>query len=838
MKDRFTDLAFEIIRNATTLAGESGSGETGSEYILLALTSNPKTRERFKSVGITEENLAQLISTAFPPAVKNDTSPGYTKEARDIFEKTIFHSVNMSSKNTPGQKTVATTDFLTLAILRDTNSRAHRCLEMLAVDVSALEGITLASINSNNGMEPTAAQGKPTRQAAVNDIRSSTPPARTKTSTLEQFATNLSQAARDGKLDPVVGRSKEIERTLQILARRTKNNPVLVGEPGVGKTAIIEGLAQELLTSPSVPEDMRERDLWSLDMGSVLAGTKYRGDFEQRLKKLVEEIQSSKVIVFIDEIHSLIGAGGGEGSLNAANILKPVLARGEMQTIGATTYDEYRKHFEKDAAMARRFQQVDVNEPSTAEAIQILKGIRPEYEKHHNITLTDASIEAAVTLSSRYINDRFLPDKAIDLMDEAGARAKINRLVTPPAVKALETELLTVVALKEAAIETEDFLDAAVHRKMEDDLKTRIAEERKSVASGDEPTVITEVEIAAVLTASTGIPVTLLVDDSVRLMTMEKELASRVIGQEAAIKAIARTVRRQRAGLKDPKRPAGSFIFAGPTGVGKTELAKALADFLFHDETSLITLDMSEYGEKHTVSRLFGAPPGFVGYEEGGQLTERVRRKPYSVILFDEIEKAHPDIFNSLLQVLEEGRLTDGQGRMIDFKNTIILMTTNIGARQLTNSPVGFQMFGDAAASYEHMKNKVFTELKKEFKPEFLNRLDDVVVFPHLATEELVQIIDVFTARLNSRLVDSNLTVGLTEAAKRHIVSVGYDETLGARPLRRAMQQLVEDAISEMLLFRIVEAGTEIVVDFVDNNLTFNGSTREQLAAPTEMLEA
>jgi ATP-dependent Clp protease ATP-binding subunit ClpC len=838
MKDRFTDLAFEIIRNATTLAGESGSGETGSEYILLALTSNPKTRERFKSVGITEENLAQLISTAFPPAVKKDSSPGYTKEARDIFEKTIFHSVNMSSKNTPGQKTVATTDFLTLAILRDTNSRAHRCLEMLAVDVSALEGITLASISSNNGMEPTAAQGKPVRQSSPNDIRTSTPPARTKTSTLEQFATNFSQAARDGKLDPVVGRSKEIERILQILARRTKNNPVLVGEPGVGKSAIIEGLAQELLTNPGIPENMRERDVWSLDMGSLIAGTKYRGDFEQRLKKLVEEIQASKVIIFIDEIHSLVGAGGGEGSLNAANILKPVLARGEMQTIGATTYDEYRKHFEKDAAMARRFQQVDINEPSTAEAIQILKGIRSEYEKHHNIKLTDASIEAAVTLSARYINDRFLPDKAIDLMDEAGARAKINRLTMPPAVKILEAELADVVKLKEAAIETEDFLDAAAHRKAEDDLKARIVEERKEASNGDEPTVITEVEIAAVLTASTGIPVTLLTDDSKRLMTMEKELAARVIGQEAAIKAISRTVRRQRAGLKDPKRPAGSFIFAGPTGVGKTELAKALADFLFHDETSLITLDMSEYGEKHTVSRLFGAPPGFVGYEEGGQLTERVRRKPYSVILFDEIEKAHPDIFNSLLQVLEEGRLTDGQGRMVDFKNTIILMTTNIGARQLTTSPVGFQMFGDASASYENMKNKVFTELKKEFKPEFLNRLDDVVVFPHLATEELVQIIDVFTASLNSRLVSNNLTVNLTEAAKRHIVSVGYDETLGARPLRRAMQQLVEDAISEMLLFRIVEAGTEIAVDFVDDKLTFNGSTREQLAAPTEMLEA
>jgi ATP-dependent Clp protease ATP-binding subunit ClpC len=541
--------------------------------------------------------------------------------------------------------------------------------------------------------------------------------------------------------------------------------------------------------------------------------------------------------VFIDEIHSLITAGGGEGSLNAANILKPVLARGEMQTIGATTYDEYRKHFEKDAAMARRFQQVDVVEPTILEAVQILKGLRSEYEKHHNITLTDKAIEASVTLSSRYVPDRFLPDKAIDLMDEAGARAKINRLSTPPEVKELELELVGLITKKETAIAAEDFLLAADLRAQENKLKEAISAEVQKNTTSDEPTLVTDVEIAAVLTAATGIPVTLLTDDSKRLMSMETELAARVIGQKAAIQAISKTVRRQRAGLKDPNRPAGSFIFAGPTGVGKTELAKALAEFLFHEDSALISLDMSEYGEKHTVSRLFGAPPGYVGHEEGGQLTERVRRKPYSVILFDEIEKAHPDIFNPLLQVLEEGRLTDGQGRVIDFKNTIIIMTTNLGARQIASGSVGFQVLGDTGATYNTMKNKVLTELKQEFKPEFLNRLDDIVVFPHLNTEELVEIIDVFIARLNVRLATAGVTVDLTEAAKKHVVTVGYDQSLGARPLRRAMQQLVEDGVSEMLLFDMFIENKAVVVDFVDGALTFNGVTRDKIGS-TEALEA
>jgi len=831
MNDRFTDTTSQIIRRAIALATEAGAGQTGSEYILLALTEHPSTKAKFDSVGVTTETLAQVIATAYAPTGNSNTAPGFDQDTKNIIEKSFFFALNI------GGKKKVTTDFLILSVLRNTESHAYRCLTMLAVDIAQLETVVLASIKANDGEERapedapmfagTTAPGSPVSLAGSNK----------KTATLEQFATNLSQLAREGKLDPVVGRSKEIERTLQVLSRRTKNNPILVGEPGVGKTAIVEGLAQALLNSDSLPDSVKERDVWSLDLAGILAGTKYRGDFEQRLKKLVQEIQDSNVIVFIDEIHSLITAGGGEGSLNAANILKPVLARGEMQTIGATTYDEYRKHFEKDAAMARRFQQVDVVEPTILEAVQILKGLRSEYEKHHNITLTDKAIEASVTLSSRYVPDRFLPDKAIDLMDEAGARAKINRLSTPPEVKELELELVGLITKKETAIAAEDFLLAADLRAQESKLKEAISAEVQKNTTSDEPTLVTDVEIAAVLTAATGIPVTLLTDDSKRLMSMETELAARVIGQKAAIQAISKTVRRQRAGLKDPNRPAGSFIFAGPTGVGKTELAKALAEFLFHEDSALISLDMSEYGEKHTVSRLFGAPPGYVGHEEGGQLTERVRRKPYSVILFDEIEKAHPDIFNPLLQVLEEGRLTDGQGRVIDFKNTIIIMTTNLGARQIASGSVGFQVLGDTGATYNTMKNKVLTELKQEFKPEFLNRLDDIVVFPHLNTEELVEIIDVFIARLNVRLATAGVTVDLTEAAKKHVVTVGYDQSLGARPLRRAMQQLVEDGVSEMLLFDMFTENKAVVVDFVDGALTFNGVTRDKIGS-TEALEA
>lgn len=829
MTDRFTELALTVTRRAVEIVTESGAGKAGSQHLLLALVENPQTSERFRNIGVTVENLAQVISKTFPSKGKA-SDKGFDADAEKVIQKGIFFALNMSAEKK------LSTDLITLAILRDGSTNAYRCLEMLAVDIPQLEALLIASIQHHNGGEPELAGVG----ASAPGVAPSSPRGKTsskKTPHLEQFATNLTQLAVDGNLDPVIGRDKEIERLLQVLSRRTKNNPVLVGEPGVGKTAIVEGLAQVLLDENAITDSLKGRTVWTLDLAGLMAGTRFRGDFEQRLKKIIQEIQESKAIIFIDEIHALMSAGGGEGALNAANILKPVLSRGEMQTIGATTYDEFRKHFEKDAAMARRFQKIDVNEPSIEDAIRILKGIRGEYEEHHNIILTDAAVETAVKLSARYITDRRLPDKAIDLMDEAGAKAKIARLSTPVGVKQLEQKLLDVIKLKETAIEGEDFVKAAEYRSTEKSLKQEIASATKEYRDGKEPVEVTDFDIATLLTASTGIPVNILTNDLKRFMQMEQELNKEVIGQPEAVASIARSIRRQQAGLKDPNRPAGSFLFAGPTGVGKTELAKALTRFLFHDEDALISLDMSEYSEKHTVSRLFGAPPGFVGFEEGGQLTEKVRRKPYSVILFDEVEKAHPDIFNSLLQVLEEGRLTDGQGRVVDFKNTIILLTTNLGARQIATGSIGFAAVNEEA-SYNTMKAKVMTELKQNFKPEFLNRLDDMIVFPQLNSASLKQIVDLFVTRLNTRLVDAGLKVELTDAAKLHLISVGYDQALGARPLRRAIQSLIEDSISEMILFDTVGENKTIVIDFVDDVLLFDGMTRKQIASSKEALEA
>lgn len=1191
MTDRFTELALTVTRRAVEIATDSGAGKAGSQHLLLALVENPQTSERFRNIGVTTENLAQVISKTFPNKGKVNEK-GFDTDAEKVIQKGIFFALNMSAEKK------LSTDLMTLAMLRDGSTNAFRCLEMLAVDIAQLEALLIASIQHNNGGEPElAGVGASARGVSPSSPRGKT--SSKKTPHLEQFATNLTQMAVDGNLDPVIGRDKEIERLLQVLSRRTKNNPVLVGEPGVGKaqpldalihtpagwktmgdmevgtvvstpdggsapvigvypqgerdvykitfangqvveasdehlwnvygmhtgvsnrarlktwktvttlelkdriestqnvykipvtkpvtfsetsnlvippyllgallgdgtldgrsvrftsadeeliekfrsmlgedyelnritnskvdyrlkmslsnparngrslvgdmrneflkelkelnlspsqshtkyvpqkykesteanrlallqglldtdgyvtktgsiiyttvseqlakdvqdiihslgglakivqkqkfytykeerkagrpsynvsirfprptelfslqrkvdrlpknyqykdlknrvvsvelvgrkvvqcimvdhtdhlyltdgyvvthnTAIVEGLAQALLDEDTVTDSLKGRTVWTLDLAGLMAGTRYRGDFEQRLKKIIQEIQESKAIVFIDEIHALMTAGGGEGALNAANIMKPVLSRGEMQTIGATTYDEFRKHFEKDAAMARRFQKIDVNEPSIEDAIRILKGIRGEYEKHHNIVLTDAAVETAVKLSARYIQDRHLPDKAIDLIDEAGAKAKIARLSTPEGVKELEKELIDIITLKETAIQSEDFTKASEYRSTEKNLKQEIASATKKYRDDKNPVEVTDFDIATLLTSSTGIPVNILTNDLKRFMQMEEELNQEVIGQPEAVASIARSIRRQQAGLKDPKRPAGSFLFAGPTGVGKTELVKALTRFLFHDEDALISLDMSEYSEKHTVSRLFGAPPGFVGFEEGGQLTEKVRRKPYSVILFDEVEKAHPDIFNSLLQVLEEGRLTDGQGRVVDFKNTIIILTTNLGARQIATGSVGFVAVSEEA-SYNTMKSKVMTELKQNFKPEFLNRLDDMIVFPQLNSESLKQIVDLFINRLNTRLVEAGMKVELTESAKLHLISVGYDQTLGARPLRRAIQSLIEDSISEMILFDAVGENKNIIIDYVNNELLFNGMTRTQLSSSKEVLDA
>jgi ATP-dependent Clp protease ATP-binding subunit ClpC len=647
---------------------------------------------------------------------------------------------------------------------------------------------------------------------------------------LDQYGRNLSQAAAEGKLDPVVGREREIERVMQILSRRTKNNPILIGEPGVGKTAIVEGLAQAIV-SGNVPETLRGKQLYTLDMGSLIAGSRYRGDFEERLKKVTKEIRTrGDIITFIDEIHTLVGAGAAEGAIDAASILKPMLARGELQTIGATTLDEYRKHFEKDAALVRRFQSVLVTEPTPAMAINILKGLRDRYEAHHKVSITDGAIVSAVGMSDRYVTDRFLPDKAIDLIDEAGARVRLSFLSSPPELKEMEDKVAAVKAAKEQAIADQDFELAASKRDEEKKLTSEKIKMEKEFREGkvDQTGLVDEGLIAEVLAQATGIPVFKLgEEEGAKLIFMEQELHKRVIGQEAAIAALSKTIRRQRAGLKDPKRPSGSFIFAGPTGVGKTELAKGLAEFLFDDEDALIALDMSEFSEKHTVSRLFGAPPGFVGFDEGGQLTEKVRRKPFSVVLFDEIEKAHPDIFNSLLQILEEGRLTDGQGRVVDFKNTIIIMTTNLGSREISRGALGFTLEGDAANDYDQMRSRVNEELKKNFKPEFLNRVDEVIVFPQLTREELMQIVDLFIGRLQQRLDERDLKLVLTTAAKERLIELGYEPSLGARPLRRTVQREIEDEISERILTGDIQSAQDIKVDFVSDAFTFETTSRE-----------
>jgi ATP-dependent Clp protease ATP-binding subunit ClpC len=625
-----------------------------------------------------------------------------------------------------------------------------------------------------------------------------------------------------------------------VLSRRTKNNPILIGEPGVGKTAVVEGLAQDIVRG-EVPETLKDKQIYTLDLGALVAGSRYRGDFEERLKKVLKEIRTrGDIILFIDEIHTLVGAGAAEGAIDAASILKPMLARGELQTIGATTLDEFRKHIEKDPALERRFQPIQVAEPTLSHTIEILKGLRDRYEAHHRVSITDAALVSAANLADRYINDRFLPDKAIDLIDEAGARLRIRRMTAPPDLREFDERISHVRREKESAIDAQDFEKAASLRDDEKTLIGQKAEREKQWKSGDMD-VVAEVDeelIAEVLAASTGIPVFKLTEEeSSRLLHMEDELHKRVVGMDEAIKAMSQAIRRTRAGLKDPRRPGGSFIFAGPTGVGKTELAKTLAEFLFGDEDALIQLDMSEYSEKHTVSRLFGSPPGYVGYEEGGQLTEKVRRKPFSVVLFDEVEKAHADIFNSLLQILEDGRLTDAHGRVVDFKNTVIIMTTNLGTRDIAKGQsLGFAAGGDTKTGYERVKSKVQDELKQHFRPEFLNRVDDIIVFPQLTELEIVQIVDLMIAKLDLRLKDKDMGIVLTPAAKALLAKKGYDRVLGARPLRRTIQRDIEDALSERLLYGKIKAGEIVRVGTdgaeKDEQFTFEGVAHSELDAP------
>jgi ATP-dependent Clp protease ATP-binding subunit ClpC len=813
MFEKFTDKARRVVVLAQEEAKLLNHNYIGTEHILLGLIHEGEgvAAKALESLGINLDSVREQVQEIIGQGQQAPTGHiPFTPRAKKVLELSLREALQL------GHSYIGT-EHLLLGLIREGEGVAAQVLTKLGADTNRVRQQVIQLLSGFQSKETVAVGGDTAEKQKGSQI-------------LDQFGRNLTQAAAEGKLDPVIGREREIERVMQILSRRSKNNPILIGEPGVGKTAVVEGLAQAIVNG-NVPETLKGKQLYTLDMGSLIAGSRYRGDFEERLKKVTKEIRTrGDIITFIDEIHTLVGAGAAEGAIDAASILKPLLARGELQTIGATTLDEYRKHFEKDAALTRRFQQVMVNEPTLPMAINILKGLRDRYEAHHKVSITDQAIVAAAQLSDRYITDRFLPDKAIDLLDEAGARLRLSILSSPPELKEVEDKIVAIKLEKEKAIEEQNYELAAAKRDEEKKLNIERVKMQKQYRQGNVAAagLVDEGLIAEVLAQATGIPVFKLTEEeSTKLIYMEDELHKRVIGQEDAIAAISKSIRRQRAGLKDPNRPSGSFIFAGPTGVGKTELAKALAEFLFDDEGALISLDMSEYGEKHTVSRLFGAPPGFVGFEEGGQLTEKVRRKPFSVVLFDEIEKAHPDIFNSLLQILEEGRLTDGQGRIVDFKNTIIIMTTNLGTRDISRGTMGFSLEGDSANDYERMKGKVNEELKKNFKPEFLNRVDETIVFPQLTKPELVQIVDLFVKRLAVRLEDRDMTLEVRPAAKDRLIEIGFDPALGARPLRRAVQREVEDKLSEKILHGELKNSSHVLVDFVNNEFVFVSTSRE-----------
>jgi len=773
----------------------------GTEHILLGLIHEGEgvAAKALESMDISLEAVRAQVEEIIGQGQQAPSGHiPFTPRAKKVLELSLREALQL------GHNYIGTEHIL-LGLIREGEGVAAQVLVKLGADLNRVRQQVIQLLSGYQGKEPQQQGSGPSESTPSTSL------------VLDQFGRNLTQAARDGQLDPVIGREKEIERVMQVLSRRTKNNPVLIGEPGVGKTAVVEGLAQKVVKG-EVPETLKDKQIYSLDLGALVAGSRYRGDFEERLKKVLKEIKTrGDIIIFIDEIHTLVGAGAAEGAIDAASILKPMLARGELQTVGATTLDEYRKYIEKDAALERRFQPIQVNEPSIAQTIEILKGLRDRYENHHRVTITDAAIVGAATMADRYISDRFLPDKAIDLIDEAGARLRIRRMTAPPDLREFDDKVAAVRLEKESSIDGQDFERAASLRDDEKNLIAARAVREKEWKDGDMDVVATVDEelIAEVLAASTGIPVFKLTEEeSQRLLHMEGDLHKRVIGQEQAIKALSQAIRRTRAGLKDPKRPGGSFIFAGPSGVGKTELSKTLAEFLFGDEDSLIQLDMSEYSERHTVSRLFGSPPGFVGYEEGGQLTEKVRRKPFSVVLFDEVEKAHPDIFNSLLQILEDGRLTDAQGRVVDFKNTVIIMTTNLGTRDISKGvSLGFADGNDTTTSYDRMKAKVNDELKTHFRPEFLNRIDDIIVFHQLSEDEIVEIVDLMIAKLDMRLKDKDMAIELTPAAKALLAKRGYDPVLGARPLRRTIQREIEDPMSEKMLFGDLKPGEIVIVD-------------------------
>jgi len=805
MFERFTDRARRVLVLAQEEARDLNHSFIGTEHILLGLIREGEgvAAKALDSLGVTFEAVREKVEEAIG-SNGNPTpgSPPFTPRAKKVLELSLREALQL------GHSYIGTEHML-LGLVREGDGVAAQVLIQLGADLARVRQQVIQMMSGQPGKD----QGSATASSSKSDGDSSSGSA-----VLDQFGRNLTQLARDGKLDPLVGREKEIERVMQVLSRRSKNNPVLIGEPGVGKTAIVEGLAQRIVAH-QVPSTLADKQIYTLDLGALVAGSRYRGDFEERLKKVLKEIRTrGDIILFIDEIHTLVGAGAAEGAIDAASILKPMLARGELQTVGATTTDEYRKYIEKDAALERRFQPVKVDQPSVAMTIEILKGLREVYEEFHAVTITDQALVAAANMADRYIADRFLPDKAIDLIDEAGSRLRIRRMDAPPAQKKIEEEVARLRADKESALEKGALEQAKALEEQEREAQSRLDEVDASVkaAGGQTFDIVDEDTIAEVLAAWTGIPVYRISEEETsKLLRMEEELHKRIVGQEEAVTALSRAIRRTRAGLKDPKRPGGSFIFLGPTGVGKTELAKTLAEFLFDDQDALIQLDMSEYMEKHTVSRLVGAPPGYVGYDEGGQLTEAVRRKPFSVVLFDEVEKAHPDVFNTLLQILEDGRLTDSQGRVVDFKNTILIMTSNLGTADLRRASIGFAKDGEAA-THEKMKVKVHAALKAHFRPEFLNRIDDVIVFHELTKPEVIEIADLFITRLRDQLTLQGLGLELSASAQSFIADKGYDPELGARPLRRAIQQYIEDTLSEKLLFKEFTTGQTIVVDTTD----------------------
>ncbi len=803
---KYTKKAETALMLARECALSLGHSYVGTEHVLwgLAKEGTGIAASVLSLNNVTPEGIGQKILELIG---RGDGSTGpvtYTPRTKRVLELSYAEARRM------GQNFIGTEHIL-IGIMREGESVAVRILNELGVDIRKLYESIISMLT-----EDTPAAVNANRPKAVD----------VETPTLDQFGRDLTVLAREGKADPVIGRDKEIERVIQILSRRTKNNPCLIGEPGVGKTAICEGLAQKIVEG-NVPETLKNKRVVTLDLSSMVAGAKYRGEFEDRLKKSIEEIRNAgNVILFIDELHTIVGAGAAEGAIDAANILKPLLARGEIQIIGATTLDEYRKHIEKDAALERRFQPITVGEPTEEEAIEILKGIRDKYEAHHSVKITDKAIEAAVRLSARYISDRFLPDKAIDLIDEAASKVRLRSFTAPPELKELERKMEEIHQMKEDAIISQEFEKAAALRdeenKLKDELNSRM--EAWKMKNQRDTQVVTEDEIAEIIGSWTGIPVAKLAQqESERLKNLESVLHQRVIGQEEAVRAVARAIRRGRVGLKDPKRPVGSFIFCGPTGVGKTELSKALAEALFGDENQMIRIDMSEYMEKHSVSRLVGSPPGYVGYDEGGQLTEKVRRKPYTVVLFDEIEKAHPDVFNMLLQILDDGRLTDSTGRTVDFKNTVIIMTSNVGARDIVEpKKVGFGAAEEnAAKDYEDMKKNVMGELKKTFRPEFLNRVDEIIVFHPLNRDEIKRIAQLMLDEVAKRMKGRNITVTYTEAAKDYIAEKGYDKTYGARPLKRTIQEMVEDKLAEEILDGKVKEGDTVNLDFENGQLVF-----------------